>query len=152
MVIKIVSVAILLHFCMFTESCSGKNNRQSKDNSKMQNDTSLVRLNIHDSIYSQVLSPLKESIKKTKFVKIQVVKVTNPELYPVSIEAYYVQQGDEDFLGTFALYPPDNTGDFLIATQGKLKSEGEIILKLKIPQAAKETDTIDIKLKKISFQ
>lgn len=56
-----------------------------------------------------------------KFVKIEVVTVVNPRKIPLAFEVHYQPvKGKPFLLGTFSLFPPDNPGDFIIATEGKL--------------------------------
>ena len=66
-----------------------------------------------------------------KFVQIEVTKVINPKKVPLSFTVHYQPvEGRKFFLGIFSLFPPDNPGNFLIATQGKLQRNGVLIVSL----------------------
>jgi hypothetical protein len=71
-------------------------------------------------------------------VKVEVVKVINPEKHPVSFDVYYQSgRSEKTLLGTFSLYPNDHTGRFIVATQGKVTTPGTLILELKIAPTAR---------------
>jgi hypothetical protein len=64
-----------------------------------------------------------------KFVLVNIDSVINPNSIPLAFMLHYRKPGEKDFyLGSFALYPPDNPGRFIVPTQGKLSEEGEIVL------------------------
>ena len=77
----------------------------------------------------QSIDPETVEPQTKKFVQITVTDVINPRKIPLSFEVHYQPvQGEKLFLGTFALFPPDNPGNFIIATQGKLQTGGVIIV------------------------
>jgi hypothetical protein len=88
----------------------------------------------------------------TKFVQIEVTRVVNPKRYPLSFQVHY-QPGSQEkiYLGSFSLYPADNPGKFIVATQGKVKNEGAIVLSLVVPDQIDASDTIKVTVKKIKF-
>ncbi|HEX5409853.1 MAG TPA: hypothetical protein VFW89_08800 [Gemmatimonadaceae bacterium] len=53
--------------------------------------------------------------------------------------------------GTFSLFPPDNPGTFIIATQSKLRGGGAIVLSLQRPEVVAPSDTVRIILRPIEF-
>ncbi|MGH9929109.1 MAG: hypothetical protein ACREA9_07770, partial [Pyrinomonadaceae bacterium] len=55
------------------------------------------------------------------------------------------------YLGSFGLYPSDNPGKFIVATQGKLKNEGAIVLTLVVPEKVDARDPVRVGVKKIKF-
>jgi hypothetical protein len=64
----------------------------------------------------------------------------------------YQPNGEKNiYLGSFSLYPADNPGKFLVATQGKLGSEGAIILTLVVPEKIDASDRISVTVKKIDL-
>jgi hypothetical protein len=88
----------------------------------------------------------------TKFVQIEVTHVVNPKRYPLSFQVHYQPARQEKiYLGSFSLYPADNPGKFIVATQGKVKNEGAIVLSLVVPDQIDANDTIKVTVKKIKF-
>jgi hypothetical protein len=87
-----------------------------------------------------------------KFVQVEVAEVTNPKLYPVQLEVrYQPKDGEKIFLGSFSLYPPNNPGKFIVATQGKVKDEGTIILTLAKSERMAAGDVVKVRVKRIRF-
>ena len=80
---------------------------------------------------SQPVDPAAEGFQGNKFVQVAVVRVVNPGKYGLSFDVYYQPTGGEKLrLGTFALYPADNPGKFIVPTQGLVNREGSIIVSL----------------------
>lgn len=87
-----------------------------------------------------------------KFVQVEVANVVNPKKYPLTFQVHYQLNSDvKTYLGSFSLYPADNPGKFIVATQGKLKNEGAIVLSLVIPPDVEAGDTIKVGVKKIKL-
>lgn len=153
MSIKTVIILIFSCILMLIKDCSGLSSHDSKtmeDNSQIQY-SEIVSLNSNNLTYLQAISPQENDIRQSKFLKIEVVEVYNPKLHPISVDVSHVENDKQGFLGSFSLYPPDNAGYFLIATQGKLSSKGKILISLVLPETIQKTDTMSLTLKKISF-
>lgn len=86
-----------------------------------------------------------------KFIQVEVTEVVNPKRHPVLFEVYYVIDQSRTLLGSFSLYPADNTGKFIVPTQGKLRKPGTIILSLVVPERMQSTDTFKIVTTKMRF-
>lgn len=87
-----------------------------------------------------------------KFVQVEVTEVLNPKKFPLTFEVRYQSKSDvKTYLGSFSLYPSDNPGKFIVATQGRLKDEGAIVLSLVIPAKVDAGDTIKVTVKRIKF-
>ena len=87
-----------------------------------------------------------------KFVQVEVAEVTNPQNRPARFEVFYQpKHGDKILLGSFSLYPPNNPGKFIVPTQGKVKSEGKLILSLAKPDGVAAGDQVRIGVKKLKF-
>lgn len=70
-------------------------------------------------------------LRSMKFVQIEVTQVINPRRLPLSFTVdFQPAQGERFYLGTFSLFPPDNPGKFIVATQGKLQPGGAVIVTL----------------------
>lgn len=87
-----------------------------------------------------------------KFVQIEIAKVVNPAKLPLSFNVHYQPaQGDKILLGTFSLFPPDNPGTFIVATNGTLQNGGVVIVTLAPLQKTDEKTEIRVQIKRISF-
>jgi hypothetical protein len=101
---------------------------------------------------TQPIEPVDGRLAAYKFVQVEVVEVFNPKKYMLSFEVSYQSKSDEKtYLGSFSLYPADNPGKFIVATQGKVKEEGAIILSLVTPDKIEAGDTIKVGVKKIKL-
>ena len=88
----------------------------------------------------------------SKFVQVEVTEVLNPQKYPLTFEVRYQSKDNaKTYLGSFSLYPADKPGKFIVATQGKVKDEGAIILSLVVPAEVDTKDTIKVTVKKMNF-
>jgi len=88
-----------------------------------------------------------------KFVEVVVVDVINPKQHAVGFEVHYRPPNEETiFLGTFSLFPADNPGSFIVPTQGKLRSGGELILSLVLPEDVPASDALRITTKNMTLR
>jgi hypothetical protein len=85
-----------------------------------------------DTKTPSITLPIKESgeaIASAKFVRVEVVEVRNPNRYALTFEVHYQpKNGTKVNLGSFSLFPADNPGTFIVATQGKIKQGGSLVL------------------------
>lgn len=87
-----------------------------------------------------------------KFVQVEVVEVKNPKNLTATFKVEYQTKDQEKiFLGTFSLYPSDNPGKFIVATQGRLRNEGAVVLTLVIPDEFKSGDVFSLTVKRMKF-
>lgn len=64
-----------------------------------------------------------------KFVLVDISHVINPESIPLAFMLHYQSPGQEKFyLGSFALFPANNPGRFIVPTHGKVGQDGEVVL------------------------
>jgi hypothetical protein len=69
------------------------------------------------------------------FVQIRIVQVINPQHIGVLFEvAFLADDGSRARLGSFSLFPPDNPGQFIVATQHRVRSAGSIVVSLHTAQ------------------
>jgi hypothetical protein len=143
---------------IFLTSCNGRTLELVKNGNagvvtKTEDNETLYYLDIDKPSIVQPLEP--ENMERGgvyKFVQVEVTKVVNPKKYPLTFQVHYqLNSKVKTYLGSFSLYPSDNPGKFIVATQGKLKNEGAIILSLVIPDNVDAGDTIKVAIKKIRF-
>ena len=115
------------------------------------NDDAFFNFDVRSSIVSQPV--VADSPEKYKFVEVEVVKVVNPKLHPITFEVHYESTGRERvFLGTFSLFPADNPGKFIVATQGKVKGKGNLILSLVVPKESQDDDRLRVSTKRMKLR
>jgi hypothetical protein len=69
------------------------------------------------------------------FVQIRIVQVINPQRIGVLFDvAFLADGGSRVRLGSFSLFPPDNPGQFIVATQHRVRSSGSIVVSLHTAQ------------------
>jgi hypothetical protein len=114
---------------------------------------SLFHLDLNKRSVVQPIAPQDGVDGSTKFVQVEVTAVTNPRRHALTFQVFYQPKNDEKvFLGSFSLYPADNPGKFIVATQGKLRSEGSVILSMVLYDKAGPGDTVKVSVKKMAFR
>jgi hypothetical protein len=109
---------------------------------------SLAHPTVQQLIGTDVVTP-----EKQKFVQIAVTQVNNPQRIPLSFDVHFrPAQGEKIYLGSFSLYPPDNPGKFIIATQGKLENGGTVSVTLVPLQRVDDEEKIRVRLARLSFR
>lgn len=117
----------------------------------MSNDEKLYYLDLNSLSVVQPLSQ-GENAEGNRFVQVEVVKVVNPKKLPVAFKVYYqTMRNEQVYLGSFGLFPSDNPGKFIVATQGKLKNGGAIVLTLVKPDKSEAGDVVQVGVRKIRF-
>ncbi|HEV7745273.1 MAG TPA: hypothetical protein VGO56_09795 [Pyrinomonadaceae bacterium] len=119
--------------------------------SRKGRDGQLYYLDLDKPSIVQPIAP-NDNAEGSRFVKVEVTEVVNQKKHPVAFEVYYQAKTNERiYLGSFGLFPSDNPGKFIVATQGKLKNEGAIVLTLVKPAKVDPGDLLKVAVKKISF-
>ena len=124
-------------------------------NGKVTTQTSATRLN-KDSSYKLDIKNLSvaHAINKgsQKFVKVQIDSVRNPNMVELLFEVYFqAENGKKNFLGSFSLYPSNNPGTFIVATNGQIKENGLIILTMRRPTDLTKARDVSVNVKSIMF-
>ena len=101
---------------------------------------------------TQKIRPDDGDPTKARFVQVEVIKVTNLQQRPAQFEVHYQSNdGEKILLGSFSLYPPDNPGKFIVPTQGKVKTEGALILSLVRSDRVVAGDVIEVTVRPMKF-
>ena len=136
-------------------ACSGQTlnlvNSEANKRNNVNDDEKLYYLDLDSPSIVQPVSR-NDNAEGNRFVQVEVVKVVNPKNLPVAFQVYYqTRTSDKLYLGSFGLFPSDNPGKFIVATQGKLKNEGAIVLTLVRPDKIDAGDVIKVGIRKIRF-
>jgi len=133
--------------------CNGETPKQHPVDTAVKAMDTLYTLDQHKTEVAQALSPAMLAGHKYRFVQVEVIKVTNPQKHPLLFNVYYQSPGKAKvLLGTFSLYPADNPGKFIVATQGKVTGEGSIILSMTSTEKMKASDELKVVVKKIGLR
>lgn len=126
--------------------------RTRTDSNTAISDDKLYYLDLKKPTIVQPIDAKSEDSQRYKFVQVEVAEVINPKKLPVSFQVYYQSSANERiYLGSFGLYPSDNPGKFIVATQGKLRNKGAIVLSLVVPEQVDATDTLRVGVRKIKL-
>lgn len=141
-VLGAVLFAVVSCNCSASTSSSPLNQNQSKS----KNDQSRS-LDLDKSEIEQGVKLVEADLANAKFVQVDVVEVNNPRNLAVRFEVYFQPlEGEKIMLGSFSLYPPNNPGQFIVATQGKVKGKGKLILSLVKPDQVAAGDVVQVKV------
>jgi hypothetical protein len=92
-------------------------------------------------------------VAPARFVEIDIADVVNPKRIRLTFEVHYQPgNGEKLLLGSFALYPPDNPGKFIVATGGRLRSGGAIVLSMQVLDEVVPEDRVRVTVRRISFR
>jgi hypothetical protein len=87
----------------------------------------MYSLNLEKRMVEQRIDDSVVHPEAIKFIQIDVVAVYNPQQIPILFKVHHIT-GKEAMqqLGTFGLFPPDNPGTFVVATNGRLRANDTI--------------------------
>jgi len=151
-------VCLIFVFCVSSNCGSLGLGKESKtDTAKTlasaESDDHLYYLDINKPNLSQPIEPTTDAAEVAKFVQVEVAEVHNPKRYGLTFDVYYQPvNGQKVQLGSFSLYPADNPGKFIVATQGKVKNEGAIVLSMVITDKVAAGDQVKVGVKRIRFR
>lgn len=122
------------------------------DGAKAKGDDILTYLDVRHRQIVQPVEPRDGPVEKRKFVKVEVVKVVNPNRHFVGFEVRYRTSNEkETSLGTFSLYPADNPGTFIVPTQGRIGRDGAIVLLFVLVDKVDRNDPLRVGVRRIEF-
>ena len=97
--------------------------------------------------------PPQVDAARTRYLEVDVTEVSNPGKVRVT---FAVQEagtgGAKVLLGTFALFPPDNPGRFLIGTRDKLKQGGSIVVEMRVLDPVGPESELRVTIGRIAFR
>jgi hypothetical protein len=102
--------------------------------------------------FAQHVDPTNGDPEVFDFVQIRIVQVVNPQRIGVLFEvAFLADGGSRVRLGSFSLFPPDNPGQFIVATQHRVRSSGSIIVSLHTAQPVEASTPLTIGIGSIAL-
>lgn len=153
-----MSVALAITLFLAAPGCgrneagrnTGRDGMVTANQDSIRGDT-LFHLDIARPSVAQVIQLRSDSARMYQFVEVEVAAVSNPNQRPLTFEVRYQRNGEGAILlGAFSLYPSDNPGTFIVATQAKVGNEGTILLSLVRPPES--SDRIRVAVKRIRLR
>jgi hypothetical protein len=142
----------LLH-CMALLACGGEavDTPAAGADTRAEAAASPLRL---DLASRTLLHPIQVAApERQKFVQVEIERIVNPRLIRIVFELRYrPQAGAEELLGSFAPFPPDNAGTYIVATRGLLHTGGSIVLSMVPLDEIGPGDQLQVDLKAIMFR
>ena len=88
-----------------------------------------------------------------KFVEVDISDVLNPRRVRLTFEVHHQRtNGEKILLGSFALFPPDHPGKFIVPTGGHLQNGGAIVLSMLVLDEVGPQDRVQVKVRRLSFR
>ena len=113
----------------------------------------VLLLDLRNRDVVQPIGPAMAAPEKQKFVQVEIAEVFNPAGIRVAFDVDFQPAGGEKIrLGTFTIFPLDNPGTFLVATQGRLRAGGSIVVSMVVLDAIGPQDELRVKLRGISLR
>ena len=148
-------LTLWLAFCLALLACrsdSGEAGMTHDESVRSESRGSLI-LDLETQTVTQAVGAELARSALQKFVQIEITEVHNPKKLRVIFEVHYrLENGEETLLGSFSLFPPDNPGDFIVATRGELRNEGEIVVSMQVLDEVEPEDELRVTMEQISFR
>lgn len=133
-------------------ACEGRASRLAGQSQDRRPDERLVYVDMRAPEVVQRIESEDREAERAKFVRVEIASVQNPSSYPVSFRIEYrPATGDAVTLGHFSLFPSDNPGKFIVATSGRLRTGGSVVLSLVKPDNAKADDVLRVGVRRMTF-
>jgi hypothetical protein len=148
------TAGVLLALCLSLScaaSATDANGSQGQaPRNSTRSDATVYFLNLANRSMTQAVD--SNELPGARFVQVEVTEVVNRKKIPLSFEVRYQAKDDTRiYLGSFALYPADNPGKFIVATQGKVKGDGAIVLTMVVSEKVNAEDVVKVGVKKIKL-
>jgi hypothetical protein len=145
-------VLTLAWLAVFLWSCTGSQAAMAQRDKVEASAGEGYELTLPNPTAEQPIGPEVTARKAAAFVQIEVTEVDNPKRIPLSfVVDVEPRQGERIHLGTFSLFPADNPGKFIVASQGKLQAGGKLSVTLTPLQTVKGDERVRVRLKRFSL-
>jgi hypothetical protein len=113
---------------------------------------SLIELSLSAPEHRRSLSSFSAESRSLAFVRLEVASVVNPQRLALSLEVLQsVPQQPDSVLGMVSLFPADNPGTFIVATGGRLRSDGTLVVRLVSPDSGSARDAVRLALRPVTL-
>lgn len=99
------------------------------------------------------IEPDVQDPERVKLVQFDVRSVENPERLPLSFEVFFESaDAARTRLGTFALFPADKPGRFLVPTGGRLRQGGAVVVEMLVLQETGPDDRVRVVVERFTLR
>lgn len=84
-------------------------------------------------------------------VFIEVAAVENPRVLPLAFSVSFLQNDNKINLGSFALFPGNNPGNFIVPTQGRVDTTGKIQIELNELSEYEGTEAVRVEIRNVKL-
>lgn len=147
---RFVILLITLLTSMVVVSCGQSGNGQQAIDRHQPMADSIYTIDAARPSFRQPIKIAGKASEK-KFVRITVDSIKNPAAVAISFEVYWHAEGRSQLLGMVSPFPADNPGSFIVATGGKLTGNGELELRLKLPEQWNKKDAVQVKVRPLTI-
>jgi len=110
-------------------------------------EVSLRYIDIAHPSVTQRVEASTEGVQNAKYVRVDVVQITNPHQLALSFDVFFKADGGPRVsLGSFGPYPADNPGQFIVPTKGLVRPAGSILVSLVVPDHASDAEGASIRV------
>lgn len=87
-----------------------------------------------------------------RFVSVDIADVINPRSVELAFQVHYRRSGAEPvYLGSFALFPPDRPGRFIVPTQGRVGQDGQIVISMEPVQETEAVEPVRVQVREVKL-
>jgi len=115
--------------------------------------TDSFRLDLGKRSMTQNIERDLRSAREAKFVEIVIAEVENPRMIRITFELHYLTgNGERQLLGNFGLFPPDNTGRFIVPAPDEPRAAGALELEMVVLDEVGPDDEVSVEVERMSFR
>jgi hypothetical protein len=89
---------------------------------------------------------------ENRFVLVDVAEISNPDGFSLSFKVYF--QPTEDtriYLGSFAPFPADTPGRFIVSTRGLVHDDGQILVHMDLSDDEVIPQILEVRIRTVKF-
>ena len=146
---------VWIAFCLVLLACGsdGEKRGMADENRSAAAREDSFSLDLTNRSVTMPIGPELGDAASARFVEVDIAEVLNPKKLRLTFEVHYQPKtGQKLELGSFALFPPDNPGKFIVATRGRLRSGGAIVLSMLVLDEVAPEDRVRVEVRQISFR
>lgn len=85
-----------------------------------------------------------------RFVLVDVAEINNPDKISLSLGVYFQPpDGDRIHLGSFAPYPEDRPGRFIVSTRGLVRDDGCVLVGLDLSDDEAVPEVLEVRIRNV---
>lgn len=113
---------------------------------------SVHHLDLSAPTLRQSVDAIREGHVSDRFVRLQLLAVTNPERLSLSFEVHHRSAtGADVVLGSVSPFPADHPGTFIVPTRGALRAGDTLLVTLVCPDSAAARRDVRVTLGPLAF-